>query len=95
MICEIDERRCADGDEDIGSQAGTSLAILPFGPDQRSEHKGGHETDQGVEKIVKLKRLNEPHCLLDQDQAMPERTWQADLEVNIAARKRAINDIDA
>jgi hypothetical protein len=82
----------ADGDEDIGSQTGASLAILPFGPDQRSKDKGGHETDQRVEKVVKLKRLDEPHYLLDQGSGGARTDpGRADLAAKVAALLWAAN----
>ena len=60
-VCKIDKRGSADRDQHIGSQTGAVLAILPFGTDQRSQHEGGQQTDQRVEKVIELKSLNETH----------------------------------
>ena len=66
------KRRRSDRDEDIGSQTGASLAILPFGSDHGSEHECSQQTDQGVQKVVELKGLNEAHCLSRSgDQKLP------------------------
>jgi hypothetical protein len=61
VICEIDERRCPDGDKDVGSQTRATLAILPLGADQGSEHEGRQQADQRVEEIIKLEGLDEAH----------------------------------
>jgi hypothetical protein len=48
---QVDERCSADCDQHVGAQPRTSIAILPFGADQRAEHERQAERDDGVHEL--------------------------------------------
>ena len=62
---QIDKGRCADRNQHVGSQPRRAQAILPFGPDQRAEHKRRRQADERIEEIVGLECRQKAHndCL--------------------------------
>jgi hypothetical protein len=61
VIGKIDKGGRADRDEDVGAQARAALPVLALGPYQGAEHERDQQADQRVEKIIKLKGLDELH----------------------------------